>query len=386
MSSEIFSQIKNHLERSQHILVVFKEEPDFDSIVGSLALATVLRDSEKQVSLACVDFRAPDELKFLSDIDLVRSKLENLRKFIISLDTSKTSISELSYDKLPDKLKIIITPKDDIFSADDVTAEKSDWRFDLIIVLDTPHLDQLGSLLKNNRDFFQSTPIINIDHHSSNEHYGQINLVDIKATSTSEIVYNFLIHTYPKKIDKNTATQLFVGLITKTRAFKSPYITPRTLEITSELLALGADREQVVRHVYQSRKLSTLKLWGRVLARLKYDKNIKTVWSLINHNDFVKSGATPADIRGVVEELVSTVPGSQLNLVLYQQPQPDSPDQMQTWAQFFTSPNYDALDLMRKFSPTGSRDFARFKLSSTNLYDAEKEAIDELRKKLAEYN
>ena len=47
-----------------------------------------------------------------------------------------------------------------------------------------------GETYHNNTGFFNKTPIINIDHKSENEQFGNINLIDITASTTAEIIFS----------------------------------------------------------------------------------------------------------------------------------------------------------------------------------------------------
>jgi len=373
-------QAKNLINKSDNILIVFKKNYTIDAVASALALYLTLKKSNKNTSIASYNFTPHEEIKFFPNIKEISDNIKNLRKFIINLNLKNSGVEEFSYDVNDEKLKIFITPKGGFFEEKDLTTGSSDFIFDLIITADTSDLESLGGIYENNRELFYSVPIINFCHSPKNENFGQINLVDIKALSTTQVIYNFIKNNFNKNLDEKIATLILAGLMSKTRAFKTSNVTPDVLQIVSELISIGADREETVKNLYQSKNLATLKLWGRVLARLEQDKYIKLVWSLISHEDFVKSGADIKDARGAVEEIITSIPDSEIILILYEKPV-DLPDKkIKICGQIFTKQNYDSKDLTRKFNPDGAKDFAEFELDNSNLLESEKLVIDEIRK------
>lgn len=144
----------------------------------------------------------------------------------------------------------------------EIIAEK----FDAILVCDCGDIRLIGKPLENYPDIFGNTPIINIDHHTSNPLFGTYNLVDIEASSTCEIIYD-LLRKMDVKINEQIATLLLFGIIRDTNCFKNS-IRPHTFEVTGELLSLGADYDQIIFETYRREQLSYLELYGHILSNL----------------------------------------------------------------------------------------------------------------------
>lgn len=381
---EINQQITSQIEKARQILIVFKKNWATDSVGSALALFLWLKKTGKLVDIMADGFVAPDELKFLPSLEEIKPELNRLQKFVINLKLNQNQVSDFAYDLNGDNLKIFLTPKTGEFKADDISAGQSNFLYDLIIAVDTPDLNSLGLIREKNLDFFFNTPLINFDHASGNEHFGQINLVDVRANSTAEIIYQFLRENSLGSFDEGIATCLLTGLMGATAGFKTGNISPQTLTIISELLSLGARREQIVQNLFHAKTLSALKLWGRLLARLQHDRANRLVWSLLSYDDFLKSGAIPNDIKGAVKELVTSLPQAEIILILYEQPSGEAgTEALAVNGQLFTSPNYNALDLVRAFRPAGDKTFAHFLVPEAKLLEAEKIVIDEIRKKLS---
>ena len=185
---------------------------------------------------------------------------------------------------------ILLFPRRKAFlPAEDVKTRSGEFKYDLVIVLDTPDLESLGSIYDNDTEFFYQIPIINIDHGSNNEAFGQINLVELTAIATAEILFNLFTNYSRDLLDENIATCLLAGIIAKTKSFKTQNLTPQSLSVSSQLISMGARREEIVNQLYRSRSLNVLKLWGRVLARLTSALENKLVWTVLTQVDFDKT-------------------------------------------------------------------------------------------------
>lgn len=95
--------------------------------------------------------------------------------------------------------------------------------------------------IKNN-----ASKLICIDHHASNDSYGDLNYVDIDASSTCELVYNLLVRFQQIKdiniINEDIATCLYTGLVTDTGNFSYSNVHASSFEMAKNLLVLGAQK------------------------------------------------------------------------------------------------------------------------------------------------
>lgn len=139
-------------------------------------------------------------------------------------------------------------------------------KFDAIFVCDCGELHLVGKYPEQYADIFEHTTIINIDHHNRNSLFGAYNMVDAEASSTCELVYD-LMEGIGANISPQVATFLLFGIIRDTNCFKNS-IRPRTFEVTSKLIALHADYENIIFYSYKSEKLNYLQLYGHVLENL----------------------------------------------------------------------------------------------------------------------
>lgn len=316
MELSLYSQAVEVLKRASTVLIALPENPSADAVASGLGLHLALKKMGKDSEIVSSGFELHPHHRFLPRSEAVRSELKNLRPFVITVKTGGVQLADLSYELDPDRLRIFLTPKDGQFDPSAVSASGGAYPYDAIVVLDAPDLESLGPLAHENAEFFYHTPLVTIDHHPGNTGYGQVNLVDVVASSTSEIVFELLRAAGFETFDEAVATNLLAGMLSKTKGFQGPNVTPRSLAVASHLIAAGARRDDIIKNLFQTKKLSTLNLWGRVLARLHESLGGRVVWSRVGPVDFEKSGAAKEDLPGVVDELIVNAPNAELVAIL----------------------------------------------------------------------
>jgi phosphoesterase RecJ-like protein len=310
-------QVIEALKKTERPLIAFRKRWNPDGVASAVGLFALLQALGKQPEIVCEDFSRAERLSFLPHIDRVRPELSSLRKFVISIDTSKSRIGELSYEAKDGFLHIYLTPKTGNLEASHVQTSATDYRHDLVITVDTPDLASLGSMRETAADFLYKTPILNIDHSPANEQYGQINYVDSTAASVGEIIH-IIAKDLNHPLSPELATALLTGIVSKTRSFKEGAFTPRTLTSASELVAAGAKRDIIVQSLYRTKTIPMLKLWGRTLARMKFDSTHKIASSVLTRQDFVLAGAEEADLAEVIDELIGSAPDAETIALIFE--------------------------------------------------------------------
>ncbi|MFA5184787.1 MAG: DHH family phosphoesterase [Patescibacteria group bacterium] len=376
-------QIFRQLERSKNILIIFsgRQSNDTpadqaDALASSLALFLFLKKLGKESEIVADQTPGKREpLSFLPAYPEIRNGLENLRRFIVSLDISQSKVNQIKYAVDDNRLDFIISPSDGWFSPADVTTRAGEFKYDLIVTIGLADLESLGRIYDDNIEFFYKTTVINIDHHAANGEFGQINFIDLNAVATAEILFYLLKNYQPELITEDISTCLLAGIIQKTKNFKTANLTPRTLLTTSELITRGARREEIVDHLYRSRSLASLKLWGKILNNLKSENNNGLLWSKLSAADFRETGATVGDLTDVVDELIATVPNAKAIAILHEE------TENETRVIVYSLKNINALDLIKEYSPLGTIKLAQA-VVDLSLRAAMTEIIGNLRAKL----
>ncbi|OGF27695.1 hypothetical protein A2303_00500 [Candidatus Falkowbacteria bacterium RIFOXYB2_FULL_47_14] len=369
---QIFEQIK----KAKSVLITFGKTWNGDAVASSLAFYLLLKKLGKSVEIAAENFDQGKSYSFLPAYEAIRHSLDNLRKFIVSLDITNAKVGAIKYKVEENVLNFIISPKEGFFTHDDIKSRSGDFKYDLVIVLDTPDLESLGEIYDKDTEFFYQVPVINIAHSSNNEEFGQINLIELTAIATAEILFNLFSGYSRDLIDEDIATCLLAGIISKTRSFKTQNITPQSLSISSELISLGARREEIVNQLYRSRSLDVLKLWGRVLARLTAAMDNSLVWSVLTEMDFQKTNTGENDLPEVIDELIINIPQAKIVLLIY-----EYGAEKNTQAMIYSIKNINSLNLVKKFSPVGTKNFVRINIPKP-VSEAEKEIVDHIKENL----
>ena len=376
MALKTHEQFLHALEKADRPLILLHERANVDDFSSAFGVAALLAKMQKPVEIATTGGSIPRSLQFLKTTVPVRGDLPNIRKLTLHLNVNEAKIDELSYDVKDGELNIHLLPKSGHWSEKDVRVTTEQYRYDLVITIGVSELEALGSLYKQYADFLFQTPIINIDHDTRNEHFGQMNLVDIKAVACSEVCHELFRNIDQSLIDEEVATFFLCGMIAKTKSFRNENVTPKTLKIASNLIAAGARRDEIVEHLYKTRTMETLRLWGRALARLKSSQEGALVWTLLTRQDFVQSGAKDDSIENVVEELMMSSPNAKIGVLFYEK------KDGKIEAIVHALRPHDALYLGAPFRASGTREEAVLSLKDDEIVSAEKAVIRHIEKQI----
>lgn len=317
LSPESVAAANRLLHEHRRILVIPHANVDPDGLGSALACYHVFRAMGKDVTVICPD-TPPESLKFLPGFPDLQQEIADRQQFIITVNLEEgVEIDTLRYTVEEKKVNIIVVPKRGAITPQQVSLAPGERPYDLIVVVDTADLALLGSLARDHMDLFTQVPVLNIDHHVSNTGFGQLQLMDPTAASATEVLYQWFLQVPAMRdaITPDIATLLLTGLITDTRSFQNPNTTPRSLEVAAELLERGARQQEIVQHIYKTKPLSTLKIWGRALHGIQIDRDARIVWSSISKEDLAEMGATSKETHGILDELISTIPDADVHVL-----------------------------------------------------------------------
>jgi bifunctional oligoribonuclease and PAP phosphatase NrnA len=300
----------NAIEQHQKLLIIPHANVDPDCLSSALACYQMFQAMGKEVTVICPDTH-PEALKFLPGFEKLEQEVKENKDFVVTINLEEgVEVDKLRYTVEDHKVNIIVVPKKGRIKSQQIMLAEGEPKYDLLIIVDTADLALLGTLYKEHVDLFGEVPILNIDHHISNTRFGQLHLIDPTAASATEVLYSFFMQTpqFKDQITPDMATLLLTGLITDTRSFQNPNTTPRSLEVAAELLEKGARQQEIIQHIYKTKPLSTLKIWGRALNRIQMDKDARIVWSAISKEDLAEMDAHSKETHGILDELISTIP------------------------------------------------------------------------------
>lgn len=180
---------------------------------------------------------------------------------------------------------------------EDLKKESSISRYDLAISLDCADT----KILKGYSKYYEGAKKrINIDHHSSNTMYGDINFVNPVAPACSEILIE-MFEYFGIKITKTIGTCIMTGIVTDTGGFRINS-TPETFEFTSELVRTGINMKEIFRKTLQTRSRANFELNRRAMNRIEFLEGGKVSFTYITEEDEIEVEAETGDHEGIVEQ------------------------------------------------------------------------------------
>lgn len=231
------------IHSSSHIVLVAHKNPDADSLGAACAFYSYLLRSQKKVTLFCVSAEVNPNLAFLP-----------------------------WFDKVTDRF-----PED----------------ADCMISFDCGSYGRLG--IEN------ELPLLNIDHHISNNFYGSHNLINTSAISATEVVYDYFVAN-GVKINGKMALSLYAGLIDDSKCFSAPECSAKTFAMAHSLIELGADHALCIEWLYRRRSLASLRVRGILLKEMKLLVDGKLAVFEVPLSLLEETGAGIAECKRVLDE------------------------------------------------------------------------------------
>ena len=194
-------------------------------------------------------------IALISHLDPDGDNLGSLTALSKSLLNLGKKVYPIEFDKIPENLKFL--PNLNLLS------DNTDINIDMIICLDCANYERLGNI---DELFNKARYRINIDHHQSNEFYGDVNIVKKGYSSTCELVFD-VINEVNLPIDEEISMSLLTGISTDTGRFLYSATTADTLAKASKLVEYGADMMKINELIYQSKKFEAQLLENEILSK-----------------------------------------------------------------------------------------------------------------------
>ena len=260
ISNSLVQAASHRINAAYRILVVSHIRPDGDSIGSMLGLGLSLQEAGKEVQFVSAD-GVPTSFRHLIGSEQIRYQPEG--------------------------------------------------EFDLICFVDCSDLERAGQAMSG-----YPRPDLNIDHHVTNLDFAEINLVDIEAVATAEIIAD-LLSAIGLPITEPVASSLMTGLITDTLGFRTSNMTPKALRLAADLMEEGANLPELYRKALVDRSFEAARYWGAGLSKLERDGRL--VWTTLTRNDREKAGYSGRDDADLINILAS-IKDANVALIFVEQP------------------------------------------------------------------
>jgi len=246
-----FDKISRVIRKNKNFLVTSHINLDGDGIGSELALYFILKKLNKKVTILNQD-RIPKIYDFLPDSDKVQYWNNNR-----------------------------INPKS----------------IDVGIALDCSSIKRIGRTYEIFKDI---KTIINIDHHKSNENFGNLNYLDCSASSVGEIIYELITFLNIDLLDEKISTCLFTAIITDTGSFRYSNVSSKTFGVASHLTRHRIKSHLIANNIYNRNTYPGLKLLGESLLTLEMDDSNYVSWLTITRKMLNDTNANDEDIEGII--------------------------------------------------------------------------------------
>ena len=254
---EILKEIKN----AEKIVILTHESPDGDAVGGSLAMKFMVKELGKEA-------------------DVIIPEYSRMFQF------------------LP--------------SANEIKIDSEIKEYDLAIAIDCANFKRMAK----NEYFEKAKKTIVIDHHGSNNMYGDLNYVNPVSPACCEILVS-MAEYFEIKISKEMGTCIMAGIITDTGGFRYLGITPDTFEHTAELIRLGVDIPDIYKRTMGTKSKANFELTKRVIDRMELLEDGKVSFTYINSQDELEVNAEPGDHEGLVN-IGKDIEGVKVSILLRQ--------------------------------------------------------------------
>jgi len=267
-----WSKIENAINEADSILLTTHENPDGDGIGSIIAIQHYLESRNKEYKILMTS-HLPEEFQFI----------DRSNKFEY-------------YD----------------------AKQHSEWllNVDLAILLDIGNYTRTGEMWDVIRQ--NGTVIANIDHHPyPNGHPFSINIADVNASATGELVYDFLRHTNPKILNADVYEAIYIAIMTDTGSFSYSNTNVLCHEIAANAILAGVDIAKLHQKIYGSSSRARVKLLALIAGSINYDQNGKLAWFSINQKMMDESGAVKDDVDGFTD-FVRAIKGVEVSLMIFE--------------------------------------------------------------------
>lgn len=169
-------------------------------------------------------------------------------------------------------------------------------KFDCVIAVDCADYQRIGLV----REWFpHQVPLLNIDHHPTNDSYGSVNVVRSSAAATAEVLYD-LAAVLGIAWTRPLADCVYTGLLTDTGGFRYSNTTPQVLQIASEMLKYGVDGNDLADQLLEKLTYSHVMVLQKALAKLAFSEDKRIAWMSVSLEEVKEAGADNGDLEGLV--------------------------------------------------------------------------------------
>ena len=242
------NKIKKIIHENKKFNIVTHERPDGDACGSSLGLFYLLKKLKKDIS-------------------------------IIDFDDYNKRYDFLTEEKISNKIK----------------------NTNITFVLDC---GEYSRIKKDYREKLKNSFLINIDHHSGNTNFGDLNIVNTDVSSTAEIIFDIYSENYAtQEMDIKFYESIYTGIATDTGNFSFSNANEKTFKVVSRIMKYLKNPSEIYKKIYCNKPIKKIRITGDVLKRIKLYFNNKVAISYVKKSDMKKYNLKKSDLEEIVNFL-----------------------------------------------------------------------------------
>lgn len=246
-----FGELKDLIKEANKILIVSHINPDGDALGSTSSLYTTIYDNFKKKA----------------DM-LIVGHLPNCYKFLPNIQNAKLEFNDSMV-------------------------------YDLVITLDVAALDRLSTAKIL---FEKAKKTVNIDHHKTNNNYGDYSIVFGGASSTGEVlleIYNDL----EWKISLESAIGLYTAILTDTGGFRYENTSEKVFQSAAQLVKIGINPNEIYKNCYELKSKNFVMFQNYCVNKAQFEMENKIAYTTVYKKDLEKFHAEEDFTEGLVETL-----------------------------------------------------------------------------------
>ena len=243
------------INKSKNILIVTHVNPDGDALGSMTAMYGILQDN----------FKKKPSMLALSHIPSIYQYLPHIKEIKTLDDIDKSMV------------------------------------YDLVIAVDLAALDRLmdAQILFDKAKF-----TINLDHHKTNNGYGDFARVKGNASSAGEVIYE-VAKELNWKISEEVALSLYTSILTDTGAFRFDNTSAKSLRVAADLIERGVKPVEVYKKCYENKSKGLVLFQNYCMNKAQFINDDKIAYLIVYKKDLDKFNAKGDYTDGLAETLRS---------------------------------------------------------------------------------
>ncbi len=252
-----YSKLNDIIKSSKNILIISHINPDGDTLGSMCGLYSAIWDNYKKKCDMMSVSKIPDVYSFLPHLNEVKN-IED-------------------YDKSRE--------------------------YDLVINVDVASLDRICDA----KTLFDKAKFrVNIDHHKTNNAYGDLNFINPDASSTGEVLFN-CFSEMGWRVNLDAAICLYTAILTDTGSFRFDNTKPLTFDTAGKLVEIGVQPSDIYKKVYESDSKTLVMFQAHCISKAKFLDNDKIAYTIVYKKDMEKFSAGDDCMEGLTEKLRAIV-------------------------------------------------------------------------------